>query len=181
MKKQFLFLSAASLLVLGSCNNNPDSDGDVTNDSVAAATTTLQSNASTDTRGIAYYDLQTNSPVEVTQDEKTHQYVEVSTHKPLTFYYDPVSHDTFDVRGRLVNNALVLTEGKYKVDEAKVKSNEDAFKIKTNEMKMKVESDGDMKMKTDDKKIKDKDDKYKEKTDDSKLKVKDDKIKVKED
>lgn len=180
MKKQFLFLSAASLFMLGACNNNADTDADATGDSVTA-TTTSQNNASTDTRKVVYYDLQTKAPVEVTQDEKSHQYVEVSTHKPLTFYYDPVSQDTFDVRGRLVNNALVLTDGKYKVDEAKVKSDEDAFKIKTEEMKMKVESDGDMKMKTDDKKVKSDEDTYKEKTDDSKLKVKDDKVKIKED
>jgi hypothetical protein len=180
MKKQFLFLSAAFLFILGSCNNNAESDTDVTTDS-STSVTTAQGTASTDTRAVTYYDLQTNAPVEVTRDEKSHQYVEVSTHKPLTFYYDPISRDTFDVRGRLVNNALVLTDGKYTLDEAKVKSDEDAFKIKTDEMKMKMDSDGDMKMKTDDKKIKDNDQKNKEKTDDSKLKVKDDKIKSKED
>lgn len=165
--------------MFSSCSN-AGSDTDVTND-YATTITTSQATSSTDRAMPVYYDLQTRQPIEVAQDENSRQYADVSTHKPLVFYYDPISLDTFDSRGRLVNNALILTNGDYSLDEAKIKSNDDAFKIKTDEMKMKIEKDGDMKIKTDGMKIKDKDGKYKEKTVSAKIKVKDGKVKIKKD
>ena len=71
---------------------------------------------------------------------KTLIYVDVTTRQPLSFYYDPVNHDTFDSRGRIVNNALVLTNGSYTIDETKIKSNKDAFKIKNDQIKLKMDN-----------------------------------------
>lgn len=125
-------------------------------------------------------DLTNNQSISVTMDSVSHQYVDMNTHKPLTYYYDPVVHDTFDSRGRIINNALVLTNDNYTLDETKIKSSDDAIKMKNDEMKMKMDNGGNMKMKDEDVKIKDKDDLYKEKTDSTKLKVKDGDMKVKE-
>ena len=125
-------------------------------------------------------DLKTNKAVKFRQDENTHicgcNYP--ATIVSLLRYYDPVNHDTSDSRGRIVNNALVLTNGSYTIDETKIKSNNDAFKIKNDQIKLKMD-DNDIKMKDGDIKIKDKDDSYKDKIDTTKLKVKDDKMRLK--
>ena len=184
MKKQFMVLAVSSFTLLMACNNNDSTTTDSTTDSMTTTSTTANTDnmaATTGSDGMpVFYSLETKQPVQVMEDEKTHQYVDVTTHKPVMYYYEPVSRDTFDARGRLVNDALVLTDGNYSLDEAKIKSNDNAFKIKSDDWKLKYGKDGDNKMKTDDVKIKDKDDKYKVKTDDVKIKVKDGEVKVKD-
>ncbi|MEO5501924.1 MAG: hypothetical protein ABIR31_10830 [Ginsengibacter sp.] len=186
MKKQFMVLAVSSFTLLMACNDNGNTTTDSTTDTMTTTSTTTASTdnmaATTDSDGMPiFYSLDTKQPVKVMEDENSHQYVDVSTHKPLTYYYEPISRDTFDSRGRLVNNALILTDGNYSLDEAKIKSNDNAFKIKADDWKMKYGKDGDNKMKTDDAKIKDKGDKYKVKTDDTKIKVTDDgEVKVKD-
>ena len=185
MKKQFMVLAVTSFSLLIACNDNSSTTTDSTTDTMTTTRTTASADnmaATTNSDGMpVFYSLDTKQPVQVVEDEKTHQYVDVSTHEPLGYYYEPISKDTFDARGRLVNNALTLTDGKYNLDEAKIKSNDNAFKIKTDEWKVKYGKDGDNKMKSDEMKIKDKGDKYKVKTDDTKIKVTDDgDVKVKD-
>ena len=184
MKKQFLILAAASFSVLVSCNNNDNAVVESTTDSMVTSTTTASTDVAppiTNNGMPVFYSLETMQPVVVVEDEKTHQYVDATTLQPVTYYYEPISRDTFDMRGRLVNDALILTDGKYSLDDAKIKSNDNAFKIKSDEWKMKWGTDGDNKMKNDSIKIKDKEDKYKVKTDDIKIKDKGDKYKIKTD
>ncbi|MEO5499940.1 MAG: hypothetical protein ABIR31_00735 [Ginsengibacter sp.] len=184
MKKQFLVLVAASFSVLVSCNNSENRSVETTTDSEVTSTATASTDVAPPTVNDGmpvFYSLETKQPVVVIEDENTHQYMDASTQQPVTYYYEPISNDTFDMRGRLVNNALILTDGKYSLDDAKIKSNDNAFKIKSDEWKMKWGKDGDNKMKDDDMKIKDKEDKYKVKTDDVKIKDKGDKYKVKTD
>ena len=175
MKKKLFFLPAIALFAFISCNN-ADTAEVATSDSV----TVVEGSSSTD-QPSAVYSLETRQPVEVEYDEASGQYVEVSTRKPIGFYYDPISLDTFDSRGRIVNNALILAEGGgYNLDEAKIKSDENSYKLKVDDLKIKVNEDGDTKLKTDDIKIKETDDKLKIKTDDGKIKVKDGEVKVKD-
>ena len=184
MKKQLMVLAVSSFSLLMACNNSDSTTTDSTTDSMSTTSATASTDnmaATTGSDGMpVFYSLESKQPVQVVEDEKTHQYVDVSTQKPVMYYYDPISRDTFDARGRLVNNALILTDGNYSLDEAKIKSNDNVFKIKTDEWKLKYGKDGDNKMKSDDVKVKDKDDKYKIETDDTKLKVKDGEVKVKD-
>ncbi|MEO6948453.1 MAG: hypothetical protein ABI123_02390 [Ginsengibacter sp.] len=184
MKKQFLVLAVASFSVLVSCNNTDKNNTQTTTDSIVTTTGTASTDVATpsvDNENMpVIYNLETKQPVSLQQDEKTHVYVDATTQQPISYYYEPISKDTFDMRGRLVNNALILNDGKYSLDDAKIKSNDNAYKIKTDEWKMKWGKDGDNKLKTDDIKIKDKGDKYKVKTDDTKIKIKDGEVKVKD-
>ncbi len=85
-----------------------------------------------------YYDLTTNRPTDVMEDSNTHQYVDVSTQIPLTIYYDANSTDTFDNKGRIINNAIIYNSGQYSIDESKVISNTDSLKIKDEAIKKKM-------------------------------------------
>lgn len=183
MKRKLMYLATATALMFSACNDSGNSSTVTTTDSTTMATSSNDvgmGNSGNSSETLTYVDVITNKPVAVMQDTVSHQYVDMNTHQPLTYYYNPISHDTFDARGRIVNNALVLTNGDYTIDESKIKSNDDAFKMKNGDMKMKMDDDGDMKMKDGDMKVKDKDDLYKEKTDSSKLKVKDGKMKIKD-
>lgn len=177
MKKQFIALSAMAVFALASCNS-ANSDEDMISDSTTVIST--ENTSSTD-RAPELYNLETKEKVNVVYDEKSKQYVGETSGDPIHFYYDPISRDTFDSRGRLVNNALVYVDGKYNLDEAKVKSDEDSYKMKIADLKVKMEADGDTKIKNDDMKIKETDDKSKLKTDDVKIKQTDDKTKIKTD
>ncbi len=182
MKKQFMFLAVSSLAFLMACNNNDSTTTETTTDTMTtntASTDNMAATTSSDGMPV-FYSLETKQPVQVMEDEKTHQYVDVSTHQAVTYYYEPISRDTFDARGRLVNNALILTDGNYSLDDAKIKSNDNVFKIKSDEWKVKYGKDGDTKMKSDEMKIKDKGDKYKMETDSTKMKIKDGEVKMKD-
>lgn len=178
MKSNLMYLAAAIAVTVSACNNAGDSSTVTTMDSSSSATI-VTDNPNGSIELPTYMDVISNKPVTVMQDTVSRQYVDMDTHQPLTYYYNPITHDTFDARGRIVNNALVLTNGDYTIDESKIKSNNDDFKMKNGDMKMKMD-DGDMKMKDGDMKVKDKDDVYKEKTDSTKLKVKDGKMKIKD-
>jgi len=102
----------------------------------------------------------------------------------LLYYVNPTTADTFDVQGRVVNNALIKgPDGSYTVDENKITTDDGKMKtqgdgdlkMKEGDVKAKVETDGDMKLKAGDSKEKIKDDTYKSKDDDSKTKSKSDK------
>lgn len=179
MKKTLFFLITATAISLTACNESSNTESDTTD-----STSTVADNSEATPMGASnyvspYLDLKTNQTVNIGRDSVKNVYVNSETNDPLTYYYDPIAHDTFDSRGRLVNNALILTDGNYTTDEVKVKSNDDAFKAKYEDIKVKMDNNS-AKMKSDDMKIKDKEDKYKEKTDSTKLKVTDDEIKMKE-
>ena len=159
MKHKLLYLSAAAIFFVTSCDQSGESAVESKDSVIVAADEPL----APDNNVSPYRDLKTNSPVFIDHDSVTHTYVNRDTRQPLAYYYDPITNDTFDARGRIVNNALTLTNGDYTIDEAKVKSNDDKFKAKYEDMKVKV-----------------KDDKYKEKTEDSKVKIEDDEVKVKD-
>ena len=188
MKKQFFYIAAVLVLISISCNNNDKDDsvratGDSIPDSPPAmnpgdSTVSTSPDTNTQRETPVYMEVKSNKSVKIKRDEQTHSYVNAMTGQPLSFYYDPVNHDTFDSRGRIVSNALLLKNGVYSIDETKLKSKDDAIKMKNDQVKLKMNGvDGTIKDK--EIKIKDKDDLYKEKTDSTKLKVKSDKMKMK--
>ena len=147
---------------------------------------TAAANGESNTAGGAtgtYVDLYTGAPIEIERDETSGNYVNRMNHETVQFYVNTSTSDTFDMKGRMVNNALLRTsEGQYTINEAKVKVDSDGdIKIKDGDTKIKYdESSGSIKVKDGDSKEKLKDDKYKKKTEDTKVKVKDGEVKVKD-
>lgn len=176
MKNKFGYLIVVASIGFTSCNNAENSAMETSDSTVSVST---NENSSQTGYVSPYMDLKTNSPVYIDRDSLSNNYLNRDTRQPLGYYYDPITRDTFDSRGRIVNGALVLTNGDYTIEEARITSNDDAFKLKYDDMKVKIDDDG-TKMKDDDIKIKIKDGKYKEKTDSTKIKIEDDEIKIKE-
>jgi len=172
MKKQFLLIGAAIMMGFAACNDNSTTDSTTSTDSAVTtnAGDTVISTTTTTTTTVrpienferrTFYSVKTKKPVKLRMDTVYHYYVDASTNQqPDYYYYDPATRDTFDYYGRRLNNALILTDGNYTVDETRLTMQTDNT------------STGDLKVKA-------KDDKYKEKTDTSKVKVTGDKMKMK--
>jgi len=172
MKKQFLLIGAVIMMGFAACNDNGTTDSTTSTDSAVTTNPgdTIISTTTTTTTTVrpienferrTFYSVKTKKPVKLRMDTVYHYYVDASTNQqPDYYYYDPATKDTFDYYGRRLNNALILTDGNYIVDETRLTMQTDNT------------STGDIKIKA-------KDDKYKEKTDTSKVKVTDDKMKVK--
>ncbi len=141
------------------CNNNNGKDGDTD--------TTMMSESSemTTTATVMpgnYTDLNTGKTVYIIADPTTGWAVDSITKVPVEFYTN-TSGDTLFQTGVVVNNAIMKSDGKWMLDETKVKRDGDQIKIKY--------SDGS--------KVKMTDDNLKIKGDDGKIKVTDDTVKVK--
>ena len=126
MKKQLIILSGAIVLALGACNDSTTT----TTPATAPGDTTIQKTTTTTTttttvHPIANFEhrtfmsVKTGKPVKLRVDTIHHYYVEMETNQqPDYYYFDPVAHDTFDYRGRLLNNALIFNNGNYSIDES---------------------------------------------------------------
>lgn len=137
-----------------------------------------------------YVDLNTGDSISVMADSVTGYAINAETKKPVYLYVDK-HRDTIFTTGQKVNNMIIPTaDGKYEVDGAKVKVDDEDVKIKYADYKEKYDSDsytikdGDYKEKGDEGDVKIKDGDYKKKTEadgDSKTKDGDNKTKVSED
>ena len=188
MKKQLIILSGAIVLALGACNDSTTT----TTPATAPGDTTIQKTTTTTTttttvHPIANFEhrtfmsVKTGKPVKLRVDTIHHYYVEMETNQqPDYYYFDPVAHDTFDYRGRLLNNALIFNNGNYSIDESRIM---DSNNGSTGTTDMENNDNSGTSTSTTDhtgkSKIKQKEDMYKEKTDNSKIKITDDKMKIK--
>ena len=78
-----------------------------------------------------YINLITGEQVSIVKDTITGIAVDRETQLPVEFYYDPISLDTMYQSGMVVNNLLIREgEGKYQLDDAKIKIEGDEMKIK---------------------------------------------------
>ncbi|MEP6616542.1 MAG: hypothetical protein ABJA57_08190 [Ginsengibacter sp.] len=174
MKKQFILLSTAVMFLFTACNDETKTDTTTTNSdstvvaapdtSNMATTTTVTTTTTTTIPNFdhrSFVSLKTKKPIKLRQDTVTHVYVDMTTNEQPYYYYDPATHDTFDYKGRMVNNALVMNNGEYTIDETRI-SNVPATAPATGDYKMKQSGD-----------------KMKEKTDTSKMKMDNNKMKVK--
>ena len=126
-----------------------------------------------------YVDLTTGEEVEIIADPTTGIAVNSKTQIPVQFYYDPISLDTIYQNGLRVNSMLIKEgDGKYRLDDMKIKIDGDEIKIKTDSSKIKIDG-GDMKYKSGDEKIKVDDDEFKSKDANGKVKIDDGEIKTK--
>ena len=140
MKKSFVVLAVLSFIGLGACNNDEKASTTttatdtsakmVTPDTSHGSTTTTTTTTTTVTTKAPEYrtslmTVKTNKPIKVVYDTVHMRYVDVTTQKePTTYYYDPETHDTFDYRGYLLNNALIYNNGAYSVDTVRLMSNQ---------------------------------------------------------
>ncbi|MBA2563012.1 MAG: hypothetical protein H0V14_08885 [Chitinophagaceae bacterium] len=182
MKNQFALMAATVMLLFTACND--ESSTSTTTDTDSTTNNTITTNNDNVTSGTndfearSYMDLKTGIPLTLRRDTVTSRYVDVNTGSEVGYYYDPSTSDTFDSRGYILNNSLIMKDGNYTFDETKVMANPDNIKIKEGDSKVKIDHNS-MKVKDDDGKIKERGDTYKEKTDSTKIKVTDDKLKVK--
>jgi len=154
MKYSLKLFGAGILVVLASCNNKPK---------VAPGT---------------YADLNTGKSVDVIADPVTGYAIDSKTNKPVYLYVNN-KQDTIFTTGLVVNKKLIRrTDGKYEVDETKVKVDDDKVNLKY-EANETTNSDGaEQKIKDgDEQKIKTGD--YKKKVDGDEVKIKNGDTKIK--
>ena len=182
MKKKFL-LASASIIMLAACNSGTDkttTTSDTTTvanaDSVTKTTTTTVSKTTYSKRRLEtakLVDIKTKQAIVLVYDTIHYYYVDSKTmEQPKSYYFDEATKDTFDYRGYLVNNSLILKDGDYTVDETKLFDNPYNVEVRSNISATPAPAEVDKKIKTNG-------NSYKEKTDTIKIKVTGNKTKIK--
>ena len=169
-----ILLGATMTVALMACNNEgTTADNDSTADmDMSASGTQAQVEPGT------YVDLNTGKEVYIVRDEETGYATDSIAKVPVEFYVNTSTNDTLFRTGFVVNNLLVEEEGKWKLDETKVKVDGDEIKIKDGDSKVKIDGE-DSKVKDGDYKKKVDGDEVKIKDGDSKTKVEDGEVKQK--
>jgi hypothetical protein len=178
MIKQMLTITG-SVLILAGCQD-ANNTSDVNADSVATEQPAAVDNAQTN--NTKYVDLNSGQPVDLYYDSKKKKTYSANNDQPVDLYVNVATGDTVYGEGRyVVNDYIVKTEdGKYKLDNKKIKIDGDEIKIKEGNKKFKIE-DGEMKIKDGDTKLKADADESKMKTEDMKTKTEDGETKTKKD
>lgn len=171
--KQLLTITG-SVLIIASCQEAANNESDVKTDSMTSEQPAVDNNAQTNNS--KYVDLKTGQPVDLYYDSKKKKTYSASNDEPVDLYVNVATGDTIYGEGRfVVNNYIVKTEdGKYKLDNKKVKIDGDEIKIKEGNKKFKMSAD-EMKIKDGDT-----DTKIKADADESKVKTEDMKTKKEE-
>jgi hypothetical protein len=154
--KQLLTITG-SVLIIASCQEANTENNDLKADSIATEQPAVDNNAQTNNS--KYVDLKTGQPVDLYYDSKKKKTYSASNDEPVDLYVNVATGDTIYGEGRfVVNNYVVKTEdGKYKLDNKKVKIDGDEIKIKEGNKKFKMsedeikikDGDADRKMKAD--------------------------------
>lgn len=150
MKNTTRILSAVLIsTVFMACNSNQDKDmaGDTT--------VTTEEYTQTEVKVIPgnYTDLNTGETVYIIMDPQTGWAIDSIKKVPVEFYTNNAG-DTIFQTGLVVNNAIMKADGKWMLDETKVKRDGDEIKIKfENGDKIKIDGD-EMKMKDEEGKVK---------------------------
>ena len=177
MKK--IFLGFAVTAMLATACNNAQKAGDDSDTTVYNSDEGLTTVSKPEVKEGDYVNLISGEKVSIVRDPVTGIAVDSKTQIPVEFYYDPITLDTMYQSGMVVNRLLIKEgEGKYKLDNMKIKIDGDEIKIKTDSSKLKIDGDK-MKMKSGDDKMKVDGEDGKIKTSDTKIKVEDGETKVK--
>ena len=128
----------------------------------------------------AYRDLNSGETIEIWYDAVGIRTLNKKTGAPVEFYVNTVTNDTVFGRGRFVVNGYVIKgdDGKWKLNDGKVKVDGDELKVKVGDQKFKIDGD-EVKIKGNEIKAKSEDGELKVKSKDGKAKYEDDKSKVK--
>ena len=130
----------------------------------------------------SYLDLTTGQSIDIWYDAAGMRTLNKQTGGPVEFYVNKNTNDTVFGRGKFVVNGYVIKgdDGKWKLNDGKVKVDGDELKIKVGDQKLKIDGD-EIKIKKNGVKAKSEDGKVKVKTKDgAKAKYEDDKIKIKD-
>ena len=127
-----------------------------------------------------YRDLNTGETIDIWYDAVGIRTLNKKTGTPVEFYINTSTNDTVFGRGRFVVNSYVIKgeDGKWKLDDGKVKVDGDELKVKVGDQKFKIDGD-DVKIKGNGVKAKTEDGEIKVKSKDGKAKYENDKTKVK--
>lgn len=127
-----------------------------------------------------YRDLNTGETIDIWYDAVGIRTLNKKTGAPVEFYINTSTNDTVFGRGRFVVNGHVLKgdDGKWKLDDGKVKIDGDELKVKVGDQKFKIDGD-EIKIKGNGIKAKSEDGELKVKSKEGKAKYEDDKTKVK--
>ncbi|SKB83978.1 hypothetical protein [Daejeonella lutea] len=153
--KVLSFAVVSSAIV--ACSNKNAEDG-ATDTTMMSESTEMTTTSTAQVVPGSYTNLSTGKTVYIVADPTTGWAVDSITKVPVEFYIDN-SGDTLFQTGVVVNNAIMKSDGKWTLDETKIKRDGDDIKIKNEDgSKVKIEADGDMKTKTDAGKVKVEDD-----------------------
>jgi hypothetical protein len=127
-----------------------------------------------------YRDLNSGETIDIWYDKVGMRTLNKKTGGPVEFYINTSTQDTVFGRGRfIVNNHIIKGEdGKWKLDDGKVKVDGDELKVKAGDQKFKIDGD-EVKIKGNGVKAKTEDGEVKIKSKDGKAKYEDDKTKIK--
>src|SRR5690349_6602940 len=121
-----LLLAATMTTAFAACNNDRTADSDATGSDTEMTT------AGTTTAAVVepgtYVDLNTGKEVYIVRDETTGYATDSIAKVPVEFYVKTSTNDTLFRTGQVVNNMLLQEEGKWKLDETKVKVDGDEIK-----------------------------------------------------
>src|SRR5689334_18308024 len=125
--KQLLTFTG-SVLIMASCQEAANNENEIKSDSIATEQPAVDNSAQTNNS--KYVDLKTGQPVDLYYDEKKKKTYSASNDEPVDLYVNVATGDTIYGEGRfVVNNYIVKTEdGKYKLDNKKVKIDGDEIK-----------------------------------------------------
>lgn len=153
MKNSLKLLSAAMLsATFLACSSKP---GDGANTDTTSIETTSTMSTETEARVIpgSYTNLNTGKTVYIIADPQTGWAIDSITRVPVEFYTND-SGDTLFQTGLVVNQAIMKSDGKWMLDETKIKRDGDEIKIKYEDgSKVKMDAD-ELKIKGEDGKIK---------------------------
>ena len=147
----------ASFILLGAaftvgCNNSDNKT--VENDSTLQNEQTTETSRTSQVVPGEYVNLNTGEKVNIISDPVTGIAIDQSTQQPVELYYNPSTNDTLYQSGMKVNSLLIKErEGKYRLDDTKIKIDGDEIKIKDDSSKIKIDGD-EMKIKSSDGKVK---------------------------
>jgi len=180
MKVYSKIIAIAAIPIFFACNSETKKNSDA--DSVSAT-----DNAETGTPNTTSY-VRLNSGTEtqtiIRDTAEGGGYIYANSREPLEndlLFVDVSTGDTlYGPSGTIVNNAVIQTDGTWKLDEAKIKRDGDKVKIKSGDEKLKMDDD-ELKLKSGDTKMKSDEDESKTKTPSTKEKndMEDDESKTK--
>lgn len=127
-----------------------------------------------------YRDLNSGETIDIWYDAVGMRTLNKKTGAPVEFYINTATNDTVFGRGRFVVNNYVIRgeDGKWQLNDGKVKVDGDELKVKVGDQKLKIDGD-EIKIKSNGVKMKSEDGELKVKSKDGKAKFEEDKTKVK--
>ncbi|MHB1179233.1 MAG: hypothetical protein ACYCZO_12980 [Daejeonella sp.] len=164
MKNSLKILSAIVLsAAVSACNSNPD-QGTVTDSTSSMESSSMSMQTEPKVIPGSYTELNTGKTVYIVSDPQTGWAIDSITRVPVEFYTNN-SGDTLFQTGLVVNQAIMQSDGKWMLDETKIKRDGDKIKIK-------YEDGSKMKMDGEELKIKGEEGKVKVDKDTTKVKLK---------